>query len=95
MLSSQLVTPPTTVMLVSAVHIWRVFAHLITRTLWGNGFGECTTCRATGDPAWTCPAALSTFVDIGGSGGDIVELDGEPGKRQEHNVNKYTLYFRH
>ena len=50
------------------------------RTLWGADFGECTTCRQTGDAAWTCPAALSAYADIGGSGADIVELDGDRGK---------------
>ncbi|CAN0521053.1 unnamed protein product, partial [Laminaria digitata] len=53
-------------------------------TLWGESFGECTTCRENGDPAWTCPAAVSAYADIGGSGADIVELDGEVGTACGH-----------
>eukprot|EP00904_Undaria_pinnatifida_P013083 jgi/Undpi1/8905/HiC_scaffold_25.g11367.m1 len=45
-------------------------------TLWGAGFGECTTCSTSGDPVWTCPATLSAYADIGGTGADIVEVDG-------------------
>ena len=52
-----------------------------SRTLWGQGFGECTTCRETGDPAWTCPAVLSAYSDIGGQDADVVELEGGSGKR--------------
>ena len=51
------------------------------RTLWGDNFGECTTCRENGDPSWTCPAAVSAYEDIGGSGTEIVELDGSAGTR--------------
>lgn len=50
------------------------------RTLWGAGFGECTTCSTSGDPVWTCPATLSAYADIGGTGADIVEVDGATGK---------------
>lgn len=62
------------------------------RTLWGAGFGECTTCRVDSSPAWTCHAALSVYADIGGSGSDIVELDGEPGKR--HHASAHIHYIR-
>ena len=55
------------------------------RTLWGVGYGECTTCRSDGDPAWTCPAALSAYYQIGGTDADIVETDGGTGKqKREH-----------
>ncbi|CAM9592507.1 unnamed protein product, partial [Laminaria digitata] len=53
-------------------------------TLWGVGFGSCTTCRETGGPAWTCPAAVSAYADIGGSDADIVELDGGGGTACGH-----------
>lgn len=56
------------------------------RTLWGDGLGECTTCRTSGNPAWTCPAAVSTYADIGGSDADIVELDGSTGD------NYFTIF---
>lgn len=59
-----------------------VCAVALPRTLWGDSFGECTTCRENGDPAWTCPATLSAYADIGGSGADIVELDGSPGEQK-------------
>ena len=61
--------------------ICRVLPMASSRTLWGNNFGECTTCRETGDPSWLCPAAVSVYADIGGSGDEIVELDGEAGKK--------------
>ena len=61
------------------VHLSCDFIVSLSRTLWGDGFGECTTCRVDGNPAWTCPAAVSTYADIGGSGANIVELDGGSG----------------
>eukprot|EP00904_Undaria_pinnatifida_P006370 jgi/Undpi1/2863/HiC_scaffold_14.g06240.m1 len=53
-------------------------------TLWGVGYGDCTTCRDDGDPAWTCPAALSEYYDIGGTDSDIVETDGGSGTSCGH-----------
>ena len=67
---------------ISIVHHHRDLIVPAHRTLWGAGLGACTTCRTSGDPAWTCPAALSTYADIGGSDADIVELDGSTGKRR-------------
>lgn len=57
-----------------------VFVVYLYRTLWGTGFGNCATCSVNGDPAWMCPAAVSAYNDLGGSGADIMELDGGPGK---------------
>lgn len=57
-----------------------VYCVTSNRTLWGEGLGESTTCRDSGDPAWTCPAAVSAYADIGGSDADIVEFDGSTGK---------------
>eukprot|EP00904_Undaria_pinnatifida_P013079 jgi/Undpi1/8901/HiC_scaffold_25.g11363.m1 len=53
-------------------------------TLWGVGYGDCTTCRDDGDPAWTCPAALSEYYDIGGTDANIVETDGGTGTSCGH-----------
>eukprot|EP00904_Undaria_pinnatifida_P013074 jgi/Undpi1/8898/HiC_scaffold_25.g11360.m1 len=53
-------------------------------TLWGTGFGECTTCYDDLDPAWTCPAAVSAYYDIGGSDADIIEIDGGTGTSCGH-----------
>lgn len=50
------------------------------RTVWGADLGECSTCFTDGSPAWTCPAALETYADIGGSGANIVETDFGDGK---------------
>lgn len=68
------------------------------RTLWGDGFGECTTYRETGDPAWTCPAAVRAYADIFGPDADVVESGGDSGKRQlisaqlgKNLSDKYTL----
>ena len=52
-------------------------------TLWEPPFSACSTCRTTGDPAWNCPAAVSTYFDLGGSDADIIELDFGGGKREE------------
>ena len=49
--------------------------------MWGEGFGECSTCRTNGSPTWTCPAAVSTYADIGGSGADIVQTDSVGGEK--------------
>lgn len=49
-------------------------------TLWGVGYGECTTCKLDNSPAWTCSAAVSAYADIGGADADIIELDGEDGE---------------
>ena len=65
-------------------HLPRVYVSPSTRSLWGANFGECTTCRQTGDPAWTCPAAVTAYADIGGSDADIVEaivVDGVSGEQ--------------
>lgn len=56
------------------------------RTFWGTGYGECTTCLETNDPAWTCPAAAATYRDMGGSDNNIVELDGSGGKQKRSSV---------
>ena len=69
------------------VHISCVVIVLLSRTLWGANFGECTTCRENGEPAWTCPASVSAYADIGGSGADILELDGGSGKRQRVSLD--------
>eukprot|EP00904_Undaria_pinnatifida_P013082 jgi/Undpi1/8904/HiC_scaffold_25.g11366.m1 len=53
-------------------------------TLWGNGFGECTTCREDDDPAWLCPAALSAYYDLGGTSDDIIEFGGGEGTSCAH-----------
>lgn len=58
-----------------------VWVVLLSRTLWGVGFGNCATCRSDGDPTWTCPAAVSTYVDLGGPDSQFLELDGGTGKR--------------
>lgn len=62
------------------VHPACVILVFMSRTLWGNGFGECTTCREDDDPAWLCPAALSAYYDLGGTSDDIIEFDGGEGK---------------
>lgn len=59
-----------------------------SRTLWGENFGECTTCRESGDPSWLCPSAVSVYADIGGSGTEIVEMDGATG--EQHAPEQYT-----
>lgn len=60
--------------------IARVYFVPSSRTLWGDTFGECSSCYTDEDPAWTCPVAVSAYADLGGSGADIVEVDGEAGK---------------
>lgn len=52
--------------------------------MWGPGFAECSACltdEELPDPSWACPAALSAFADLGGSGVDIIETK-VPGKRE-------------
>lgn len=50
-----------------------------SRTLWGTGYGGCTTCYDSITSEWSCPAALSTYYDIGGSDANIIETDGATG----------------
>ena len=64
------------------LHLSLVYIVPSPRTLGGDNFGECTTCRENGDPAWTCSAAVSVHADIGGSGNDIMELGRSTGKRK-------------
>lgn len=45
-----------------------------------------------GDPAWACPAALSAYAGIGGSGSDIIETDGGTGKRQHATAHVRTVH---
>ena len=52
-------------------------------TLWT----ECSTCFTTGAAAWTCPAALDIYADIGGVGADIVEVDFEEGERSSSRAH--------
>eukprot|EP00904_Undaria_pinnatifida_P013068 jgi/Undpi1/8892/HiC_scaffold_25.g11354.m1 len=50
-----------------------------------SGFAvECSTCSSNGDPAWSCPAALSAYYDLGGSNADILETDGGTGTSCGH-----------
>eukprot|EP00904_Undaria_pinnatifida_P013073 jgi/Undpi1/8897/HiC_scaffold_25.g11359.m1 len=53
-------------------------------TLWGTGYGDCTTCYDDGDASWTCPAALSAYHDIGGSDADFLETGGGTGTSCGH-----------
>lgn len=48
--------------------------------MWGADKGNCTTCKTDDNPSWTCPAALHAYYHIGGTGADIVELDGGSGE---------------
>lgn len=64
-----------------------------SRSLWGTDYGGCSTCRETGDPTWTCPAAVSAYADIGGSDAGIVELDFGVGKRGYVHVAR-KRYFQ-
>eukprot|EP00904_Undaria_pinnatifida_P013069 jgi/Undpi1/8893/HiC_scaffold_25.g11355.m1 len=58
-------------------------AHVIG--LGSSVFGlECSTCRTNASPAWLCPAALSAYYDLGGSDGNIIELDGGSGTSCGH-----------
>ena len=41
-----------------------------------------------------CPAAVSTYADIGGSGANILELDGQPGKSQYETIISESLRKR-
>lgn len=59
----------------------RIFVILLRRSLWGPPFGTCSTCRVDNNPSWMCPATISTYLDLGGSDDNIIELDGGPGKR--------------
>lgn len=71
---------------------YRVFIVFFSRTLWGDNFGFCATCRVNGNPAWTCPAALSAYADIGGSDADILELDGGTGMRKRVSLGNMFTY---
>lgn len=63
------------------------------RILWGQGYGDCTTCRQDLNPAWTCPAAVNAYEHIGGSGPDILELDGDLGTRPMASIYVQYAYI--
>lgn len=66
-----------------------MFVVPLPSTSWGEGFGECSTCRTDGDATWSCPAAVSTYADIGGIDADIVQVElvgGERTRRPMHVV---------
>lgn len=52
-------------------------------TLWDVVFGGTySTCDSNGDPAWMCPAAVSTYyADIGGTDADIIQSQLGGGER--------------
>ena len=58
-------------------------AAVLRSTLWEPPFSDCSSCSTTGSSSWNCPAAVSTYFDIGGTDDDILELEFGDGKRKK------------
>lgn len=60
-------------------------------TLWEPPFATCSSCTTDGSPVWNCPAAVSTYADLGGPDANIIELDFGAGKRENTRRNATTV----
>ena len=54
----------------------------------------CSTCSSNSDPNWTCPAAVNTYADLGGSDAAIAELDFGDGKLKLARAHKTLCHTR-